>query len=284
MNTPRDPVAHALTVLVACGMLFSFVSCKAKAPDAGDELAGVTQFVANGSFEEMDGEKPKGWTHRSWQRGSDAKFGVGPVDSGPAARSGDRCVMISSENGADASWVTTVPIRPYSRYKLSGWIKTENLVPGTSRGAQINIDGEGEWRTPPVTGTQDWTRVEAEFDAGANDAVSCDLPLRRLGPGDGQGLVRRRRARAPLRPRPGTAQGHDRRRKNRPAHVQVHLRPVHRTLGPLHLSRHLGRDARGPEVLLGRRRGGNRPGRPSGTRAWSRWTRKPHSPAPTRRA
>ena len=172
MNTPRDPAAHALTVLVACGILFSFVSCKVKAPDAGDELAGVTQFAANGSFEEMDGENPKGWTHRSWQRGSDAKFAVGPFDSGPAARSGDRCVMISSETGADASWVATVPIRPYSRYKLSGWIKTENLVPGTSRGAQINIDGEGEWRTPPVTGTEDWTRVEAEFDAGANDALS----------------------------------------------------------------------------------------------------------------
>jgi len=171
MNTPRDPAAHAFTVLVACGMLFSFVSCKARAPQPGDELAGVTQFIPNGSFEELDGENPKGWTHRNWQRGSDAKFAVGPFASGPAARLGDRCVMISSEKGADASWLTTVPIRPYSRYRLGGWIKTENLVPGTSRGAQINVNGEGEWRTPPVTGTQDWTRVDIEFDAGANDAI-----------------------------------------------------------------------------------------------------------------
>ncbi len=279
MNTPRYPIAHAFTVLAACGMLFSFVSCKAKAPRADDELAGVTQFVANGSFEEMDGEKPKGWTSRNWQRGSDAVFAVEP-----AGHAGSRSVMISSEKGADASWVATVPIRPYSRYRLSGWIKTENLVPGTSRGAQINIDGEGDWRTPPVTGTQDWTRVEVEFDAGANDAARGDLPLRRLGPGDGQGLVRRRRARAALRPRPGTAQGHDRRRKNRPAHVQVHLRPVHRAPGPLHLPGHLGRDARGPQVLLARSAKGNRPGRPSGTRAWSRWTRQSPSPGPIRRA
>jgi len=171
MNTPRDPAAHALTVLVACGMLFSFVSCKARSPRPGDELAGVTQFIPNGSFEEMDGENPKGWTHRNWQRGSDAKFAVGPFASGPAARSGGRSVLISSERGADASWIATVPIRPYSRYRLGGWIKTENLVPGESRGAQINVDGEEEWRTPPVTGTQDWTRVEVEFDAGANDAI-----------------------------------------------------------------------------------------------------------------
>ena len=59
MNTPRDPAARALTVLVACGMLFSFVSCKSSAPQAGYEIAGVTQIVANGSFEEMYSENPK---------------------------------------------------------------------------------------------------------------------------------------------------------------------------------------------------------------------------------
>ncbi|MBS1226314.1 MAG: alpha-L-arabinofuranosidase domain protein, partial [Candidatus Aminicenantes bacterium] len=170
MNIPRNPAAQGLTVLVACGMLISFVSCKAGAPQPGDELAGVTQFVANGSFEEMEGERPTGWTSRRWQRESDAVFAVEPV-----GRTGGRSVAISSEKGADASWIAAVPVKPYSRYKLSGWIKTENLVPGTSRGAQLNINGEGEWRTPPVTGTQDWTRVEVEFDAGANDAleVTC---------------------------------------------------------------------------------------------------------------
>jgi len=170
MNIPRHSAAHGLAVLAVCGLLISIVSCKAKAPQPGDELAGVTQFVANGSFEEMDGERPKGWTTRRWQRESDAVFAVEP-----SGRSGGQSVAISSEKGADASWIAAVPVKPYSRYKLSGWIKTENLVPGESRGAQININGEGEWRTPPVTGTQDWTRVEVEFDAGANDAleVTC---------------------------------------------------------------------------------------------------------------
>ena len=170
MNIPRHTAAHGLAVLAACGMLIAFVSCKTRAPQPEDELAGVTQFVANGSFEEMDGERPKGWTSRRWQRESDAVFAVEP-----SGRTGSRSVAISSEKGADASWIAAVPIRPYSRYRLSGWIKTESLVPGTSRGAQLNINGEGEWRTPPVTGTQDWTQVEVEFDAGANDAleVTC---------------------------------------------------------------------------------------------------------------
>jgi alpha-N-arabinofuranosidase len=159
-----------MALMIACGLLLSFVSCRTGGPQAGDELAGVTQFVANGSFEEMDGENPKGWRPRSWQRGGGAEFAVEAV-----GRTGGRSVRISSEKGADASWLATVPVRPYSRYRLSGWVKTKDLVPGPSRGVQININGEEEWRTPPVIGTQDWTRIEVEFDAGANDAleVTC---------------------------------------------------------------------------------------------------------------
>ena len=169
MNTRREYSASLLACIMACGLLLTFISCKSDAPRAGDDLAGVTQFVANGSFEELEGDNPKGWLQRSWQRGG-AAFAVDP-----AGHSGGRSVMISSDKGADASWLTAVPVKPYSRYKLSGWVKTQDLVPGTSRGALINIHGEEEWRTAPVTGTQDWTKVDVEFDAGPNNAleVSC---------------------------------------------------------------------------------------------------------------
>jgi len=169
MNTPRGYSASLLACIMACGLVLSYASCAKSKPQPGDELAGVTQFVANGSFEELEGDNPKGWLQRSWQRGG-AAFAVDP-----AGHSGGRSVMISSDKGADASWLTAVPVKPYSRYKLSGWVKTQDLVPGTSRGALINIHGEEEWRTAPVTGTQDWTKVDVEFDAGPNNAleVSC---------------------------------------------------------------------------------------------------------------
>jgi alpha-N-arabinofuranosidase len=170
MNKPRKHSTSPPALFIACGLLLTFISCRSDSPQAGDELAGITQFVANGSFEELEGDNPRGWLQRSWQRGGGADFSVEP-----SGHSGGRSVMISSDKGADASWLAIVPVRPYSRYKLSGWIKTQDLVPGTSRGALINIDGEEEWRTAPVSGTQDWTRVEVEFDAGANDAleVTC---------------------------------------------------------------------------------------------------------------
>jgi len=155
--------------VAACALVLAGPACRpgSEGPKVQDELAGVTQFVANGSFEEMQGESPKGWTSRSWQGRSDASFAVEPV-----GRTGARSVAISSGKGADASWVATVPIRPYSRYRLGGWIKTENLLAGSGRGAQINVEGRDEWRTPALTGTRDWTRVEVEFDAGANDALT----------------------------------------------------------------------------------------------------------------
>ena len=164
-------INHPLSRVLASGLALalSFASCAKSKPQAGDELAGITQFVTNGSFEEMAGENPKGWLPRSWQRDG-AAFAIEP-----AGRSGGRSVMISSEKGADASWLASVPVKPYSRYKLSGWIKTQDLVPGTSRGALINIHGEEEWRTAAIAGTQDWTKVEVEFEAGPNDVleVSC---------------------------------------------------------------------------------------------------------------
>lgn len=168
MNARREHFLSPMALTIACGLLLLCVSCRTGGPRAGDELAGVTQFVANGSFEDMDGENPRSWRPTTWQK--EAVFAVEP-----AGHMGGRSVMISSETGADASWITTTPVKPYSRYRLSGWIKTENLIPGTSRGALVNIHGEEEWRTPPVTGTRDWTKVEVEFDAGANDAleVTC---------------------------------------------------------------------------------------------------------------
>ena len=123
--------------------------------------------VQNSSFEEMDGNLPKGWRTRTWQQKADFD-----VDS-TTAHSGKNSVKISSTEGADASWMTVVTVKPFSKYRLSGWIKTENLEPGTSRGALVNFHGT-DIRTNSVSGTQDWTRVEVVFDSEANDGLSLN--------------------------------------------------------------------------------------------------------------
>ena len=56
MSPLRRIVFYAAVPFLACGLLLTFAACKAGAPEAADELAGVIQFVANGSFELFLGE------------------------------------------------------------------------------------------------------------------------------------------------------------------------------------------------------------------------------------
>ena len=58
-------------------------------------------------------------------------------------------------------------MKPYAKYRLTGWIRTDNVQKGTGRGALFNLHGIPGAETPPMTGTQDWTKVELVFDSGA---------------------------------------------------------------------------------------------------------------------
>ncbi len=124
--------------------------------------------VANGSFEEIDGKLPRGWRVSN-------RSPIFSVDA--AAHTGKASVKVSSADGADAWWFAAVPVKPYAKYRLSGWIRTEKVEAGTGRGALLNLHGIGGAETKPLTGTQDWTRVELVFDSGANDAVQVNCLL-----------------------------------------------------------------------------------------------------------
>ena len=262
MNARFSPTALASIILAACGLVLFAAGCRSDGPGEKDELAGVTQFVVNGSFEELDGQLPNGWRTRSWQRDGDAAF-----DVESSGHNGGRSVSISSAKGADASWIATVPIRPYSRYKLSGFIKTERRRSGLGPGRPDQHQRPGGLADRAARRDLGLEPGRRRVRRRRQRRRRSDVPVRRLGQVDGQGLVRRHRAGAALRQGPRHAQGHDRRRQDRKADVQVHLRPVHRALGPLHLPGALGRDARGPQILLAGRGGGipledGRPGRP----------------------
>ena len=124
-------------------------------------------LLANGSFEDVANNVPQGWRSVTFQRA--AEFAVDAT-----AHSGARSVRISSAEGADAGWSTVIPVRPYARYRLSGWIKTENVQADTGMGALLNLHGWGRTTTAALTGTRDWTEVSLEFDSGGTDAVQIN--------------------------------------------------------------------------------------------------------------
>lgn len=125
------------------------------------QTAGAT--VPNGSFEQVQGDQPTGWRTRIWA--GQATFALSTI-----AHDGGRSVQIASQTGGDASWYLWVPVRPFATYRLSAWIKTEEVTPAGGLGALINLHARPE-RTRAITGTHDWTRVEITFDTGADDAL-----------------------------------------------------------------------------------------------------------------
>lgn len=142
---------------------FSRVGARPQMPVSGSTA------IVNPSFEELAGDVPKGWRKATWQPRA-----IFEVDSS-VAHTGKRSVKISSADGGDVSWSTVVPVKPYSKYKLSGWIKTQDLKPvGGAKGALFNLHGLDGFQTKAVTGTQDWTKVELVFDTEANDAVQVN--------------------------------------------------------------------------------------------------------------
>jgi DUF1680 family protein len=124
-------------------------------------------MIRNASFEESNNNEPVGWERRTWRGEGEFQY----VEGGHNSK---HSVMISSQKGGDLSWTTHVIVKPNSKYKLSGWIKTENLDAGTGKGALLNLHNIQPLQTPSVIGTKDWTQVELEFDSGDNKSVQIN--------------------------------------------------------------------------------------------------------------
>ena len=164
----------------ASRLVFGFAIC------LGIDLAGCDESAAqpatppgiirNASFEEAVDDKPVGWETQRYGGRGEFKYviGTGYVEAGHTSK---RCVMLSSESGADIGWLTSVVIKPRSQYRLSAWIKTENVVAGSGSGALLNLHNIQPLRTPAVTGTKDWTCVELVFDSGEHPVVEINCLL-----------------------------------------------------------------------------------------------------------
>ncbi|MHC4744707.1 MAG: hypothetical protein ACYS8Z_22560 [Planctomycetota bacterium] len=152
----KDFFRRAVFVGLCAGLLF------AGAAAFGEEKAG--NAIGNPSFEEVRRGSPASWTKRTWS-------GQGVLELGEGGKTGSRSVLISSENGGDISWSQNVAIDPFGRYRLTGWIKTENLDKGSGAGALLNVHELQNVRTEALTGTNDWTKVETEFEATGNTSV-----------------------------------------------------------------------------------------------------------------
>jgi alpha-N-arabinofuranosidase len=159
MERPKMP---ALPIFVL-GSLLVLGTTQTRA----DSDPGAKDLLPNPSFEQPDGSRPAGWETFTWR-------GEGTFEYARTGRTGGRSVMIASEAGADVGWVVKVPVEPFSSYRLSGWIKTEDVQPSTGRGALFNLHNIQPVATDSVRGTRDWTAVDVIFETGDQDYVQVN--------------------------------------------------------------------------------------------------------------
>jgi alpha-L-arabinofuranosidase len=135
--------------------------------EQGTTEQGGKNLVANDSFENAGDDGPTGWKTHTWQ-------GDGAFSHDALGRSGKRSVSISSANGGDLSWFIKVSVEPYSRYRLSGWVKTENIVSQGGSGALFNLHNVQAVKTPALLGTHDWTRLQVECETEELDQLQIN--------------------------------------------------------------------------------------------------------------
>jgi len=160
----RVPV---LTLLV----LLAVLTCAAVAADPPAKPDAPANLLLNASFEKTADGQPAEWSTHTW--GGKGTFSVADV-----ARTGGHSLMISSDAGADCGWTTTVAVDPESSYRLSAWIKTEDVKaakegrPG--RGALLNVHNLQPTATEALQGTKDWTRVQVVLETGKETSLQVN--------------------------------------------------------------------------------------------------------------
>ena len=129
-------------------------------------------LVPNPSFEETEGDLPAQWKVRVYS-GPSGKATHTLESRTEYVRTGKHSFKIHSNDGHDTSLSIPINIKPHTEYRLSGWVKTQNLQ--GARGAQYNIhEIQADGRTNAVLGTNDWTGVQVRFNSQGKNHITLN--------------------------------------------------------------------------------------------------------------
>jgi hypothetical protein len=141
----------ALAALVAIAL-----ACDAQPARASAEL------VKNGAFTAGEGDLPAQWSTESWIKDRPAtrfSWTRGPEGIG--------VVTIDSSERNDGGFVQSVPVSPSTWYRVSGWVRTENVGEETL-GAYLSVL-DTFFNTEELRGTRPWQEVALWVKTGPID-------------------------------------------------------------------------------------------------------------------
>lgn len=170
---PMRKATSVSMALLICMMAFVASSNAQAAPN----LAVPDNLLLNPSFETgsySPASAPDHWTHEIYDPS------VLLLWDDTQAYEGNRSVKIMVETPNDVHWAQTVAVQPNTNYRVSGWIKTENVghtAESVDVGANLSILGEWDFRSRPLFGTNDWTYASFAFNSGERTEVTVAARL-----------------------------------------------------------------------------------------------------------
>ncbi len=156
MNPFRRTVVSLLAVSLLIGLLPELAW--------GQEATGKARnLLANASFE----AGVEGWKFHAY--GEQGKAAADPDEK----RAGKPSVRIDNAQADDSFLTQKVTVKPGTRYRLSGWIKTKSvgmIDPNSKNGASLAIEG-GFQKTESIVKTSGWKRVTLDFVTGPETEI-----------------------------------------------------------------------------------------------------------------
>ena len=141
------------------------------------KVSAPVNLIPNSDFASADLGK---WTLRSYRVERPGTIDMSIV---PGGKDGGNALKINTPFVADAGAGMLIPVKPNTRYRLGGMIRTDKFENRGGRGAMLNIHGLGA--TDAVSGTRDWTAVSYEFDSGSQTEILVHCLVGAYGGGIG---------------------------------------------------------------------------------------------------
>lgn len=118
-------------------------------------------LLKNAGFETVTDSAAADWSTYIWNQ-KDGQYSIAPVSS--EKHSGNSSLQIVSKNTNDIRVKQDLAVKPNTFYKLTAWVKTQNVGEGT-KGANISADGI-LFTSKDVHGNSDWQQIELYGETG----------------------------------------------------------------------------------------------------------------------
>jgi hypothetical protein len=136
------------------------------------KASSAANLISSGGFETGTAAAASGWSRSQFATG--ATFSRNRKQ----AHSGQASAEINAPKANDVRWVQTVTVHPNTVYRLSGWIKTQDVA--TSGGGDVgaNLGFDGTWtHSPGLLGSHGWTRVAITISSGSSTSLTVAARL-----------------------------------------------------------------------------------------------------------